>query len=319
MSNYIKNVAIVGAGGNSGSHITRELLKTGKHVVTAVTRVDSKSSLPEGVKVAKVDYSSPATIVEALRGQDALVITLSILAHDTQATILQAAADAKVPWVLPNEFSPDSAHDGLLEDVPVFQRLKAAREQIESHGKSAWLGVSCGFWYEWSMAIPSAFGFDFKERTATLFGEGETLTSVTTWPQLGRGVAALLSLPIKPESGNGEACLDVYRNKMVYINSFTVTQREMFDSALRVTGSKEGDWNVVKQPVRERYEEGNAAMQAGDRMGFVKAMYSRVFFPDDSGDFEKTRGTVNEVLDLPKEDMDEATATAIEMSKQSIY
>jgi hypothetical protein len=44
--------------------------------------------------------------------------------------------------------------------------------------------VSTGFWYEWSLAIPAAFGVDFGSRTVTLFDEGETRVSVSTWPQV---------------------------------------------------------------------------------------------------------------------------------------
>ena len=62
--------------------MTKELLATGKHTVTAISRADSTSKLPEGVKVAKVDYDKPETLVEALKGQDALIITLSVFAHE---------------------------------------------------------------------------------------------------------------------------------------------------------------------------------------------------------------------------------------------
>jgi len=97
------------AGGHSGSFIAKELLKTGQHTVTAITRADSQSKLPEGVKVKKVDYSDPSSLVEALKGQDALVITLSgYTPPDTQSKLIQAASDAGVSWVLPNEWSPDT-------------------------------------------------------------------------------------------------------------------------------------------------------------------------------------------------------------------
>ncbi|MCJ1289869.1 hypothetical protein MMC34_001402 [Xylographa carneopallida] len=103
-ANYIKRVAVVEAGGNSGKYIAEALLKTGKHTVTAITRADSKSALPNGVEVKKVDYGSPASLADAVRGHDALVITMGPMAPpDTQSKLLQAAADADVPWVLPNE------------------------------------------------------------------------------------------------------------------------------------------------------------------------------------------------------------------------
>ena len=110
------------AGGNSGRFITEALLKTGKHTVTAISRADSTSKLPEGVITKKVDYSKPETLVDALRGQDALVVTLSgFTPQETVDTILNAAGEAGVPWILPNEWSPDTANEDLVKDVFVFQ------------------------------------------------------------------------------------------------------------------------------------------------------------------------------------------------------
>jgi len=81
-----------------------ELLKTGRHTVTAITRHDSTAALPPGIKTTKVNYDDPATLVAALQGQDALIITMNTQAPpDTQSKLLRAAAEAGVPWVLPNE------------------------------------------------------------------------------------------------------------------------------------------------------------------------------------------------------------------------
>lgn len=102
--------------------MTRALLATGKHTVTAITRADSQSKLPEGVTVKKVDYEQPDTLVDALRGQDALVITLGgTTPKDTDLKLINAAAEADVGWILPNEWAPDTANEGLLKDVFVFQ------------------------------------------------------------------------------------------------------------------------------------------------------------------------------------------------------
>jgi len=110
------------AGGNCGSFITEALLKTGKHTVTALTRHDSSSKLPEGVVVKKVDYANSETVVEALRGLEALVMTLGgYTSQETVELIIRAAGEAGVKWLLPNEWSPDSAHEGLVKDVSIFQ------------------------------------------------------------------------------------------------------------------------------------------------------------------------------------------------------
>ncbi len=71
----VQSIAIVGAAGNVGQYVTKELLATGKHAITAITRTDSTAKLPEGVKVAKVDYDNKSSIVEALKGKILLVIT----------------------------------------------------------------------------------------------------------------------------------------------------------------------------------------------------------------------------------------------------
>lgn len=98
------------------------LLKTRKHAVTAITRSDSQSTLPDGVKVKKVDYEQPQTIVEALKEQDALVITLSgLVPKDTDSKLINAAGEAGVKWILPNEWAPDTSNEELVKDVFVFQ------------------------------------------------------------------------------------------------------------------------------------------------------------------------------------------------------
>ncbi|CAI6340716.1 unnamed protein product [Periconia digitata] len=313
--NHIRNVAIVGAGGNSGQFMTEELLKTGKHTVTALTRPESKTQLPEGVTAKHIDYDHPKTIVDALRGQDALVITLSAFApHRAEEKLIRAAAEAEVSWILPNEWSPDSANEALVKDVFVFQSKVATRKLITELGKSSFISVSTGFWYEWSLAIGAAFGIDFQKRQVTFFDDGNTRISISTWAQVGRCVAGLLSLPVESE-GSGKASLKNYANQVVYTNSFTVSQKEMFDSVLRVTGTQQSDWTIESELSEKRYKDGVEQMKSGDRMGFAKMMYTRVFFKDGAGDIETSRGTVNAALSLPKESLDEATKRAEERSK----
>ena len=55
--------------------------------------------------------------------------------------------------------------------------------------------------------------------------------------------------------------------------------------------------------------------KGGDRSAFAKVMATRVFFPDGCGDFEKGKGTLNSVLGLEGESLDEATSEAIERAK----
>lgn len=103
--NEIENIAIVGAGGNVGKWITSELLKTGKHKVTAITREDSKTKLPEGLHgVKKVNYDDKTSLTNALKGQQALILTITATSPQAQAKFLEAAKEAGVKLLVPNEW-----------------------------------------------------------------------------------------------------------------------------------------------------------------------------------------------------------------------
>lgn len=299
------------AGGNSGSQITNALLEKGIFTITALTRSGSRTELPAGIHHIKhIDYANPSSLVSALHGQDVLIITLSgTTPKDTQMALVDAAIDAVVRFIMPNEWSPDTANEGLCQDVPMFGEKDAVREYIaeKGEGRTAYIAMSTGFWYEWMLAMPAAYGFDFEKNTVTFFDDGETVINHSTLPRVGRAVAALLSLP--------QESLSQYANKQVYISSFAASQKDMFASVLRATGTKEEDWQVSYEPAKERHERGLEAMKGGDRMGLARAMATRVFFKDDCGWFEKTKGTLNGLLGLPVEDLDEATRAAIERAR----
>jgi hypothetical protein len=306
------------AGGNSGKYMTESLLKTGKHTVTALTRGESSTPLPEGVQVKKIDYNNPSTIVDALKGQDALIITMTPMApKDTQEKLIRAAAEAKVHYILPNEWGFDTANVQLANEALFSGTEKQKTNALIEELGCSWIAMSTGFWYEWSLAIPAAYGFDIAGRSVTFFDDGETKITTSTWPQVGRAVAGVLSLKVSPDSADDKSpSLEMFKNKYVYTGSFTVSQKDMLDSLVRVTKTSIEDWTVTKEPHKERYAAGIEAMKGGDRMGFAKAMYTRVFYPDDSGNTEKTKGLANDVLGLPKEDIDEATKAAIKRSEE---
>ena len=302
-----------------GKFIVQELLKTGK-TVTAITRTDSAATLPQGVQVRKVDYSEPSSLVSALEGQDALVITMNVMAPpDTQTKLIDAAASAGVKWILPNEFGGDPLNVQQGKDSILGTAKAKYRDHIEALGISSWVAVACGFWYEFSLAGgPYRYGFDFKEKTLTMYGDGKTKICTSTWPQCGRAVAALLNLKVEAEREGDVSLSSHFKNKPAYISSFTVGQEDMFESVLRLTGGKREDWKITKVNVKDYFKEGVEEFQKGNRIGFAKLLYSRVFFEDDSGDFSATRGLDNEVLGLPKEDFDEFTKLGVEMSEKGV-
>jgi len=113
-------------------------------------------------------------------------------------------------------------------------------------------------------------------------------------------------------------CLGQFREEFVYISSFLVSQKDMFDSVMRVTGTKHEDWKISYEPSKERYERGVADLQKGDRLGFVRLLYSRVFYPDGSGDYETSKDLDNDILGLPVEDLDEYTRIAVKRTEEKV-
>lgn len=314
-TNRLKNIAVVGAAGRSGSYMVSSLLAAGKHRVTAITRSGSSSTFPSAVSVAKVDYDDPATLVTALRGQDVLIITMAVTAPPGQEKkLIAAAVDAKVRWVLPNEWGYEYS-DAAGRDVFLGPAKKEIREHIESVGLQ-WIGAACGFWYEFSLAGGvERFGFDIGKREVTLFDDGRRQLSTSTWKRVGEAVAALLALPESNERGEDGPAVEDWRNRFAHFASFTVSQRDMWESLQRVTGTTEKDWKVTKVPVEDIYKQGTEQFAQGDMRGFAKALYSRMFFEDDAGNAKKLFELDDEKLGLSAEDLDEATRRAVELSE----
>ncbi|KPI37903.1 uncharacterized protein AB675_3150 [Cyphellophora attinorum] len=316
MTNFVTNIAIVGSSGHCGGAITSAILSAKKHKLTAITRLDSKSALPSGLHdVKKVDYSSLPDVINALQGQDVLISCLSLNADPTVLyTLIDAAIAAGVRFIMPNEWGGDISNEAVSRDTFLLEKFQAVRDYVEKNGngKTSWIGCACGFWYEFSLAGTEArYGFDFKKKDVTFYNDGHLKINTSTWSQIGRGVAQLLSLPIDRDAttGTGPVISD-WANRAIKIRSFSIDQHEMFESVLRATGDKPEDWTVDHEDVVERYNRGRQLMQQGQRMlGFCTCLYSRNFYPDALGTkFD------NELLGLPEEDLDTATKTAVGMA-----
>jgi hypothetical protein len=261
------------------------------------------------VNEVRVDYSDNASLVSTLKGHDFLAITLSVTAPPTlHSEIVKAAVDAGIPYIMPNTYGSNPLNENLRKDLMYSQMAYNMFKEVTESGAIA-ISMACSFWYEWSLALGEQFyGFSIKDRKVTFFDDGNTKICTSTWDLCGAAFAALLSLPVEKE-GDGPAVSD-WKNKPLYISSFTITQRDMLESLNRVLGTTDKDWEIKYEPSDKRVKDGNEEFQKGDRRGFAKAMYSRMFFPNGDGNFETE--IVNDVLGLPKEDLDEATKRVIE-------
>lgn len=232
--------------------------------------------------------------------------------RDTHSKLVQAAAKAGVPYIMPNGYGGDIDNIKLGEETMLGPVAKANMDEIEKLGMQ-WITVCCGFWYDYSLAGGEArFGFDFDKRSLTLYDDGNTKNSTSTLSQVGRAVAKVLSLKELPDDENDKSLpLSEFLNKAVYIKSFVVSQNDIFKSVKRVTGTTDADWTVTHEATKKRYEDGLAQVRNGNMAGFSKMLYARTFYPDDPNDVSAK--AQNQLLGLPDESLDESTRTGIDL------
>ncbi|KAL4868374.1 hypothetical protein BDV12DRAFT_197249 [Aspergillus spectabilis] len=110
---------------------------------------------------------------------------MSVIApRDTVSKLMCVAAEAGVPYVLPNWYGHDAANDALSWDT------------FECELR---LETSLQLWYEFSFGGgPNRYGPDFRKRSLTMFDNGDVKINTATWPQCGGAIARLFSLKELP-------------------------------------------------------------------------------------------------------------------------
>ena len=154
MSKPIRNVVIAGAAGNLGATVLDEFRKTPDFTVSVLTRADSSTTFPDGVKVFKTDYSE-GQLVDILKGQDAVLSLISFSSAATQKVLIDASIKAGVTRFFPSEFGHPPEHrniDFLPPPFPIKDEILDYLKQKESSGLS-WTAVITGGFFDMACAI----------------------------------------------------------------------------------------------------------------------------------------------------------------------
>lgn len=133
----------------------KSLLSSG-FTVSILTRDASKPST-SGIKAIQTDYSD-ASLLEVLKGQDAVVSTIGALGTLTQIKLIDAAIATGVKRYIPSDFAPNTPELGAMENVlpELFMRLKPKtvviehlKKQAEAHPEFTWTAVGSGPLFDW--------------------------------------------------------------------------------------------------------------------------------------------------------------------------
>ncbi|KAH7921247.1 NAD(P)-binding protein [Leucogyrophana mollusca] len=188
MSGYT-SFAIAGAGPTMGGRIAKALLAHGVSVV-ALTRPTSTSSgsLPEGVKVASVDYADIPAVTSALREHkvDVVISALAYGALSAQTPLGDAAKAAGVKLFVPSEYGMPTEGGKEGHMIP--------KSQFADHLKS--LGVPSARIYNglFMEFIPWLTGVDHGK--FHILGKGDKPISTTSLDDVSGFIAYILtSLP----------------------------------------------------------------------------------------------------------------------------
>ncbi|KAH8799125.1 hypothetical protein F5884DRAFT_758610 [Xylogone sp. PMI_703] len=301
MSHHItgRKIALVGAGGTLGKATLRALLSKGVHRITAIQRNESKNEFPPEVVLKRGSFNDESFLVEALKGQDALIIIVPIPNMDVGDLFIHAAAKAGVPYILPTEFGVDTPE---VENEHSMMAPKVARRKlIEELRVSSWIAVISNFWLDFNIRI-GLWGIDIKEHKAQILRGADAKISTTTVSRTGEGIAVLLSLP--------ETELAQYKNKSFYCSSFELSQRDIFEAIKRVTGTKDTDWDIEEKNAAQVIQESELKIRDGD--GYAEWFRLFVmFFQGVQGSNYEEKAVDLQKYGLPKENLDEVIKQAI--------
>lgn len=299
----VRKVTLVGATGNVGKPILDSLLAAG-HEVTVITRTSSNITVPDKVTIHRGDYNDESFLATALKGQDVLIAALTFGAYEVQTPLFRAAAEAKVPYIVPTEFGADPKAS-LNDHIPLMKAKKPYRDLIEELGVSSWIGVVNGLWFDYVMRFGAfGLGIDAKARTANFFDDGNTKTNFTTLKRVGESLAAVLGWP--------EDELAKLKNGWVYFSSFHITQREIWAAAVRAAGTEESDWVVSQRPSEQVIKECKEQIANGAGMAPAQQLLIALTLGKGIGGDYHEKIVENEKLGLQPESLDEVVKEVVD-------
>ncbi|KAI8933412.1 hypothetical protein NX059_010027 [Plenodomus lindquistii] len=271
-----RKIALAGASGTVGTPTLSALRKAAIHTLTVISRTESDATFPSDVNLKKGDYNDEAFLVSALTGQDVLILQLGIFGTDQQSPLIKAAAKAGVRYILPIEFGSD-IYAPFAKTFHIMSMKKQYRDLIEELGMS-WIAIINNPWFDWSLK-KGTWGIDIKNRKASLYKGAEAKFNTSTLDRVGKGVADLLALP--------ESQLEKFQNSPAYFSSFELTQREILESAIRVTGSQESDWDITVLDADRVIAGSREEVANGNPIAFVSEFYLTHMLEGTGGNYQE--------------------------------
>ncbi|RFU25305.1 hypothetical protein B7463_g11042, partial [Scytalidium lignicola] len=300
MAQEIKNVVLIGAAGNLGSHTLQALLSSPFNV-SVLSHPDSKSTFPPNVTVHRTEYTTEK-LVPIFKGQDAIVSTIGTFQIGLQKTIIDAAIQAGIKRFIPSEYGCDTNSSRVLEIAPILKGkadIAAYLKEKTSSGLT-WTAIITGPFFDMKGSVKGFLGLDINTHTATVWDHGNERFATSTLPQIARAIVGVLSHPAETS------------NKYIYISSFDVTHNELVATAEKITGAK---WKREDVKSEEKIKIGLDGLAKGNFSVVGLLLRAATFTKEGTGNLEAKYGLSNELLGLPKENLEEVLAASFKAEK----
>ncbi|KAJ7582495.1 hypothetical protein C8J56DRAFT_831164 [Mycena floridula] len=258
----IQNVIQLGASGSTGSPVLEALLAAGTFNVSVLTRETSTSTFPDGVTVVKADYESHKSLVKALTGQDAIVITLGgsfDVLEVIQKAVFEAAVEVGIKHIIPSSYGSDLSTE-IARSQPVFApkiRSEAYLAELASQHKFNYTVIATGPFLDWGLVF-RFLGIDLVNKKATLIDNGTRKVNHTLVASIGLAVVSILSNP------------NLIKNRTACIHDFFVSQREILEIAETELGVSFEITHVDSEELQRECEPGLATWDPASVGGLIQ-------------------------------------------------
>lgn len=153
-----------------------------------------------------------------------------------------------------------------------------------------WTSLVCGHFFDWSLEFLHVW---LKERKIDILDDGETKWSTSTLARIGEATARILQRP------------DVTKNRMIYIQSFLVSQNQVVESFERATGSQ---WTRNRIDSDTYRTEEKKKADAGDKVADENLVF---YLGAVDANWTTRENFAMKDLDLSDEDFDEAVEKVV--------
>lgn len=297
----IVKVTLVGATGDLGASMLDAFVAEGTFKVTVLQRASSKSkpAHPDKINIVTISDGLPLDeLTEKLRGQDAVVVCYRAKDASEQIKFGEAAVAAGVKRLIPADFgSCDSNGERERELVKLFDRKVQIRESLQRLAAEnvgfSWTSLVNGHFFDWGLR-EDFLHFNLKTKKAEIIDDGNQKSSQATLAQIAKATVRVLQRP------------EVTKNRMLFIQSFCVSQNEVLQSLEKATGAK---WETERYDSEEFIREKKALADKGD----LDAIEDLVFVLGViNGNWEEKPDFAMDLLGLENEDLDEVVQKVVD-------